>query len=124
MLPTNQGVRSFRRALVPCCDYSPYRIEVTMGKSARLRRERREQLPDSWESHRYGTVFRTNFNGCEVIAWDFTHDEPISLFDHSLKQVHLNKNYAPDGTTSEDVASWIRSEVPGADVQPEPDTYF
>jgi len=68
-----------------------------MGRNARLRRERHQELPESWFSERHGHVIRDNYKGCQVVIWDFEADDPIVLMNLEKRQIHTNLAYFPEG---------------------------
>jgi hypothetical protein len=66
-----------------------------MGRKAKLRAKRREPLPRYIDSPRFGLIDTEDYQGCQVLFWDFDKDQPRALLNHKTKQVHMNTDYLP-----------------------------
>jgi hypothetical protein len=74
-----------------------------MGRNAKHRANRREDLPRYIASSTFGLVDTQDFKGCQVIKWNFVEDQPECLVDHESKQVHFNKKFLRPDLSPEDV---------------------
>ena len=83
-----------------------------MGRNAKHRANRRQEMPRYIASSTFGLVDTENFKGCQVIKWNFVEDQPECLLNHETKQVHFNKNFLRPGLSLEDVER-IGNEIGG-----------
>ena len=74
-----------------------------MGRKAKKRAERREELPRWIVSETFGLVDTQDFKGCQVVKWDFEADQPVVLLNEETHQVHFNCNFVRPDLTPEDV---------------------
>ena len=83
-----------------------------MGKNAKHRASRRQELPRYIASSTFGLVDTENFKGCQVLQWNFVDDQPWVLINHETKQFHINRRYLDPGLTPQDV-EFIGNEIAG-----------
>jgi hypothetical protein len=82
-----------------------------MGRKSKLRAQRRQPLPRYIESPRFGLIDTEDYQGCQVLFWDFDKDQPRALLNHKTKQMHMNTDYIPANLNLELLKNSMNAEI-------------